>query len=161
VQGDTNTVLAGLLAGRKTLASRVGHVEAGTGGAYDSLDARGRSTGSVADHVERFSFCGRRRSAAHNLRKEGRPDSGIFVTGKYCRRCRFFKTFLSPQRMNRSFPGLGIEKGEYILVSAHRQENVDRQEEASPSILKGIELVGNEFGVTVLYPIHPRSKEDD
>ena len=50
-----------------------------------------------------------------------------------------------------------IPKG-YILVTAHRQESVDAKERFE-GIIKGLELVADEFGLPVVYPIHPRAKK--
>jgi len=47
---------------------------------------------------------------------------------------------------------------EYFLVTAHRQENVDVKERFE-GIIKGLELVANEFGLPVIYPIHPRARK--
>ncbi|HQC91430.1 MAG: UDP-N-acetylglucosamine 2-epimerase (non-hydrolyzing) [Candidatus Methanoculleus thermohydrogenotrophicum] len=153
VQGDTNTVLAGALAAAK-LGVPLGHVEAGLRSYDRSMPEEINRV--VADHLSDFLFAPTE-MAAHNLRKEGRPDSGIFVTGNTVVDAVLQNISLAAEDES-IFSRLGIEKGEYILVTAHRQENVDRQENLS-DILKGIELVGNEFGVTVLYPIHPRTKK--
>jgi len=44
----------------------------------------------------------------------------------------------------------------YILVTARRQESVDVKERFE-GIIKGLELVADEFGLPVVYPIHPRA----
>ena len=153
VQGDTNTVLAGALVAAK-LGAPLGHVEAGLRSYDRSMPEEINRV--VADHLSDFLFAPTE-TAASNLRKEGRPDPAIFVTGN---------TVVDAVLQNLSlaagdetiFSRLGIEKGGYILVTAHRQENVDRRENLA-GILNGIELVGNEFGVPVLYPIHPRTRK--
>jgi UDP-N-acetylglucosamine 2-epimerase (non-hydrolysing) len=153
VQGDTNTVLAGALAASK-LGIPLGHVEAGLRSYDRSMPEEINRV--VADHLSDFLFAPTE-TAASNLRREGRPDSGIFVTGNTV--VDAVAQNLSIAARNTSiFSQLGVEEGEYVLVTAHRQENVDRRENLS-GILKGIELVGSEFGVTVLYPIHPRTKK--
>ena len=153
VQGDTNTVLAGALVAAK-LGAPLGHVEAGLRSYDRSMPEEINRV--VADHLSDFLFAPTE-TAASNLRKEGRPDPAIFVTGN---------TVVDAVLQNLSlaagdetiFSRLGVEKGGYILVTAHRQENVDRRENLA-GILNGIELVGNEFGVPVLYPIHPRTRK--
>ena len=44
------------------------------------------------------------------------------------------------------------------MVTAHRQENVDVKEQFE-GIINGLELISTEFGVPVIYPIHPRAKK--
>lgn len=153
VQGDTNTVLAGALVAAK-LGVVLGHVEAGLRSYDRSMPEEINRI--VADHLSDLLFAPTKTAAA-NLRGEGRPDSAIFVTGNTV--VDAVVQNLSIAGRDRSiFSSLGVEEGNYILVTAHRQENVDRRENLS-GILEGIELVGNEFGVPVLYPIHPRTKK--
>lgn len=153
VQGDTNTVLAGALAAPK-LGIILGHVEAGLRSYDRSMPEEINRI--VADHLSDLLFAPTETAAA-NLRKEGRPVSGIFVTGNTVVDAVIQN--LSIAAKDRAiFSNLGIEEGKYVLVTAHRQENTDRQESLS-GILKGIGLVGSEFCVPVLYPIHPRTKK--
>ncbi|MEM2507057.1 MAG: UDP-N-acetylglucosamine 2-epimerase, partial [Nitrososphaeria archaeon] len=53
---------------------------------------------------------------------------------------------------------LDLNGGEYFLVTVHRQENVDDKKRFC-NILKGLEMVRKEFGVELIYPIHPRSRK--
>jgi len=56
-------------------------------------------------------------------------------------------------------PGLeDLEKGEYILVTAHRAENVDEKKNLG-GILKGLEGVQRETGLPIIFPIHPRTEK--
>jgi len=52
---------------------------------------------------------------------------------------------------------LGLKPKEYFLVTAHRQENVDVKERLK-GILKGLELIHEEFSMPVIFPIHPRTR---
>ncbi|MCK9330674.1 MAG: UDP-N-acetylglucosamine 2-epimerase (non-hydrolyzing) [Candidatus Cloacimonetes bacterium] len=153
VQGDTNTVLAGALATSK-LGIPLGHVEAGLRSYDRSMPEEINRI--VADHLSDLLFAPTE-TAASNLKREGRPESGIFITGNTVVDA-VAQNLAIARRDTSVFSKLGVEEGEYVLVTAHRQENVDRQENLS-GILKGIELVGNELGVTVLYPVHPRTKK--
>ena len=153
VQGDTNTVLAGALVAAK-LGAPLGHVEAGLRSYDRSMPEEINRV--VADHLSDFLFAPTE-TAASNLRKEGRPDPAIFVTGNTVVDAVFQNLSLAAENET-IFSRLGVERGGYILVTAHRQENVDRRENLA-GILNGIELVGNEFGVPVLYPIHPRTRK--
>ena len=53
---------------------------------------------------------------------------------------------------------LGLKKGEYVAVTAHRAENVDVKERLQ-GILEGLKLVGEELGIPIIYPIHPRTEK--
>jgi UDP-N-acetylglucosamine 2-epimerase (non-hydrolysing) len=54
--------------------------------------------------------------------------------------------------------GLDLEPNRYFLATAHRQENVDDAARFA-GILRGLELVSEEFSLPVIYPIHPRSRK--
>jgi UDP-N-acetylglucosamine 2-epimerase (non-hydrolysing) len=64
---------------------------------------------------------------------------------------------ISEERVN-PLNDLGLVPREYFLVTAHRQENVDVKERFE-GIIKGLELVADEFGLPVIYPIHPRARK--
>ncbi|MCL7414326.1 MAG: UDP-N-acetyl glucosamine 2-epimerase, partial [ANME-2 cluster archaeon] len=53
---------------------------------------------------------------------------------------------------------LHLTAGEYFLATVHRQENVD-EKKTFEGIIKALERVGEELGLPVLYPIHPRAKK--
>ena len=53
---------------------------------------------------------------------------------------------------------LNAEGNDYFLVTAHRQENVDDRERFE-GILDGLRLIREEFGLPLIYPIHPRAKK--
>lgn len=153
VQGDTNTVLSGALAASK-LGIPVGHVEAGLRSYDRSMPEEINRV--VVDHISDFLFAPTE-SAAGNLKREGRPDSRIFITGNTVVDA-VAQNLSIAQRSTSIFSELAVERGNYVLATAHRQENVDRWENLS-GILEGLRLVGNELGVTVIYPIHPRAKK--
>lgn len=146
-------MVAGALAASK-LDVLPGHVEAGLRSYDRSMPEEINRV--VADHLSELLFAPTETAAA-NLRKEGRSDSGILVTGNTVVDA-VVQNLSIAERDTSSYTQLGVEAGEYVLVTAHRQENVDRRENLS-GILKGIELVADEFAVTVLYPIHPRTKK--
>jgi UDP-N-acetylglucosamine 2-epimerase (non-hydrolysing) len=53
---------------------------------------------------------------------------------------------------------LELKSQEYFLVTSHRQENVDSQERLS-GIIQGLKFVCQEFSITIIFPIHPRTRE--
>jgi len=153
VEGDTNTVLAGALAASK-LGVKVGHVEAGLR-SYD----RGMPeeiNRVVADHCSDLLFAPTEKSKGILL-GEGISEDHVFVTGNTIVDAVNQNLEISGRTVNIS-DGLGLGDGGYFLVTVHRQENVD-DEKRFRGILKGLEMVEQEFGLPVIYPIHPRAKK--
>jgi UDP-N-acetylglucosamine 2-epimerase (non-hydrolysing) len=153
VQGDTNTVLAGALAASK-LHIRVGHVEAG----LRSYDRRmpEETNRVLADHCSDYLFSPTKK-AKDILLGEGIPEDMIYVTGN---------TIVDAVRQNVKIAAerasilneLDIEPGNYLLTTAHRQENVDDRVRLT-GILTGLESLAKEFDMPVIFPIHPRSRK--
>ena len=158
VEGDTNTVLAGVLAASK-LGVRVGHVEAG----LRSYDRRmpEEINRIVADHISDYLFAPTEK-ARDILLDEGISDEKIFVTGNTVVDAVYQNLEIANTRdgtlesIQETEPNLGADG--YFLATAHRQENVDDATRFA-GILKGLELVSREFSLPVIYPIHPRSKK--
>jgi UDP-N-acetylglucosamine 2-epimerase (non-hydrolysing) len=153
VQGDTNTVLAGALAASK-LDTELAHVEAGLR-SYDwqmpeEINRR------LTDHVSEYLFAPTE-DTRRNLREEGLPDERIFVTGN---------TIVDTVLGNRDLAAeqstvleeTGIGEESFILLTAHRAENVDDRDRFA-GILDGVSRFAAEQDVTVLYPIHPRAQK--
>ncbi|HMB44847.1 MAG TPA: UDP-N-acetylglucosamine 2-epimerase (non-hydrolyzing) [Candidatus Methanoperedens sp.] len=152
VQGDTNTVLAGALAAVK-LGIKVGHVEAG----LRSYDRRmpEEINRVMADHCSDQLFAPTEK-CKKTLLGEGIPGSRIHVTGNTIVDAVFQNLKLAKEK--NTLEGLDITPNEYFLVTAHRQENVDDPVRFA-KLLKGLEKIGNEFNIPVIFPIHPRSKK--
>jgi len=152
VEGDTNTVMAGALAATK-LHIKVGHVEAG----LRSYDRRmpEEINRIVADHVSDYLFAPTEK-AKQNLLREGVEEDKIFVTGNTIVDAVYQNLEIAKRKVN-VLKDLGLKPKEYFLVTAHRQENVDVKERLK-GILKGLELIHEEFSMPVVFPIHPRTR---
>ena len=152
VQGDTNTVLAGTIAANK-LPTRLGHVEAG----LRSFDREmpEESNRRVADHLADYLFAPTQRSAGL-LADEGIDDERVFVTGN---------TVVDAVEQNRALAAKkstvlathNLDSGEFVLLTAHRQETVDAPERFA-AVLRGADAVASSLDCPVVYPIHPRSR---
>lgn len=151
VQGDTNTVLAGALAAAK-LHITVGHVEAG----LRSFDRKmpEEINRVLADHCSDYLFAPTERSR-ELLLKEGIGEEKIFMTGNTIVDAVFQNLKLAK---NDVLKENGLKEKGYILVTAHREENVDDPERFR-DILKGIDMVSRELDMPAIYPIHPRSRK--
>ena len=153
VQGDTNTVLAGALAAAK-LGIPVGHVEAGLRSGDRSMPEEVNRV--VADHVSDHLFTPTEGSA-RLLRQEGIPDSRIHVTGNTIVDAVLENRELAKSRAD-ALKEWGVGPGRYVLMTAHRQENVDDARRFQ-GMLDGARAVGAELGIPVVYPIHPRARK--
>lgn len=152
VEGDTNTVLAGALAASK-LHIGVGHVEAGLR-SYDRQMPE-EINRILTDHCSDYLFTPTEKSR-QILLKEGIEDNKIFVTGNTIVDATYQNLKLSQNESRNILKYLGLKKKEYILMTIHRQENVDNPKKLK-DILEGIELVSKELCLLTIYPVHPRS----
>ncbi len=151
VQGDTNTVLAGAIAASK-LHIKVGHVEAGLR-SYDRLMPE-EINRVLTDHCSDYLFAPTWKSK-EILLNEGIPEEKIFMTGNTIVDAVYQN--LDLERTD-AVNDIGLKHKGYILITAHREENVDNPERFQ-DILKGIKMVSDEFDLPVIYPMHPRSKK--
>jgi UDP-N-acetylglucosamine 2-epimerase (non-hydrolysing) len=152
VEGDTNTVLAGALAASK-LMIEVGHVEAGLR-SYDR-EMPEEINRVIADHLSDYLFAPTS-NAKDNLLSEGIDEKRIFVTGNTIVDAVYQNLSLASE--NDALLRLTPHNDDYFVATLHRQENVDKKERLE-SIIKGLESVSDEFGVTIICPIHPRTKK--
>lgn len=161
VEGDTNTVLAGALAASK-LHIKVGHVEAGLR-SYDRQMPE-EINRTLTDHCSDYLFAPTEK-AKTILLGEGIPDDKIFVTGNTIVDAIYQNLDIAKEssksgssEFNVKLTTLNLEPRKYFLVTLHRQENVDNSSRFA-SILEGLDKVGSEFHLPVVYPIHPRSRK--
>ena len=151
VQGDTNTVLGGSLAAKKS-SVLLGHVEAGLR-SYDEKMPE-EINRRVADHCSDFLFAPTINSQL-NLIKEGILKKKITVTGN---------TIVDAVNQNIKDTNqdivdkLGVESENFFLVSLHRQENVDDKQRLG-NVVKGLKLVKKKYGLPIVFPIHPRTEK--
>lgn len=151
VLGDTNSSLAVLAAKRKKIP--VFHLEAGN----RSFDDRTPEeiNRRIVDHVSDINMTYSER-ARQNLVREGLSPDRIFCIG-------------SPMKEIFDFYGLEIDKAEvlsrlqvsvrkYIVVSLHREENVDDLEKLK-ALISSVEEMAKHFGLEVLFSTHPRTRE--
>jgi UDP-N-acetylglucosamine 2-epimerase (non-hydrolysing) len=151
VQGDTNTVLAGAQAANK-LGIKIGHHEAGL--RSHNLTMLEETNRIITDHISDYLFCPTE-DARNNLREEGISEDKIFLTGNTVVDALLQNIELANKKIN-IFEKLNLKKGNYIVATAHRAENVDI-EERLVGILTGLKLVSEHFNLPIIYPMHPRT----
>jgi len=153
VEGDTNSVLAGALASVK-IGIPVGHVEAGLRSFDRSMPEEVNRV--LTDHVSDYLFAPTEK-ARSNLLREGIADEKIFVTGNTIVDAVHQNIKLAEKGSN-VLETIGVDDGEYFLVTVHRQENVDNKQRFR-NILEGLRLVHEHFNLPVVYPVHPRARK--
>ena len=151
VQGDTNTVIAGALAASK-LQIKIGHVEAGLRSFDRTMPEE--TNRIVADHTSDYLFAPTETSKKHLL-NEGIPQKRIFVTGNTIVDAAYQNLEISKYGVD-ILNRLGLEEKKYFLATVHRAENVDNKERLG-GILEGFSQIYREFGLPIVFPIHPRT----
>ncbi|MBI4333592.1 MAG: UDP-N-acetylglucosamine 2-epimerase (non-hydrolyzing) [Chloroflexi bacterium] len=153
-EGDTNSVLATVLAAVK-LHIKTGHVEAGLR-SYDR-NMPEEINRVLADHCCDYLFAPTQK-AVGILRGEGLPEEKVFLTGNtIVDAVNLMKDRAAANR--RVLAAHGICRGNYFLVTVHRQENVDVPERFA-GILGALKTLLAEYRMPVIYPIHPRSRKN-
>ncbi len=152
LEGDTNTVLAGALAASK-LGIKVGHVEAGLRSFDKTMPEEINRI--LTDHCSDYLFVPTP-GAKQNLLKEGISQRMIFVSGN-----TIVDVLLSCSELLKDtdfIEQLDLRYKNYLLVTVHRQENVDNMDKFA-RILEGLQKVQQEFHLPLVYPLHPRSRK--
>lgn len=147
VQGDTNTVLAGSLVASKSPA-RLGHVEAGLR-SYDRTMPE-EVNRVVSDHLSDLLFAPTA-TARKNLVREGIDPSTVHVTGNTVVDALYAHRELSEERYC-----CPPSEHPYILITAHRQENVDDPQRLR-DILRAMGTLASDLEREVIFPAHPRT----
>ncbi|AEH24054.1 non-hydrolyzing UDP-N-acetylglucosamine 2-epimerase [Pyrococcus yayanosii] len=148
VQGDTNTVLAGALASVKLLIP-VAHVEAGLRSFDRTMPEEINRI--LTDHASEVLFAPTE-EAKRNLEREGITEN-VYVVGNTIVDAVLQNSEIAEKKSN-ILERLGLKEKEYILVTAHRKENVD-----NPNMLKKLVEILEALPITLVYPVHPRTEK--
>ncbi|APT76109.1 UDP-N-acetylglucosamine 2-epimerase [Marinitoga sp. 1137] len=148
VYGDTNTTLAGALVASK-LKIPVAHVEAGI--RQEPKDMPEEINRVLTDRISNYLFCPSE-LAVENLKKEN-ITSGVYFVGDIM--YDLYK-IMEKDFKYEIFKELKLKENDYILMTMHRDFNVDKKEKLE-KILMQIEKISNEK--TIVFPIHPRTRK--
>ena len=150
VLGDTDSGLSAFVA--KRLGIRVFHMEAGNRCFDDRVPEEVNRR--LIDHASDVLMPYTERSRA-NLLAEGIPSQSIYVTGNPIKEVmdRHADAIDSSDALDR----LGVERGGYLLLTAHRQETVDLEDRLS-SLVVGVTGIAQDLGLPLVCSIHPRTK---
>jgi len=93
--------------------------------------------------------------ARRYLAENGLPKERTYVTGSPM--AEVLRTNLADIESSDIHKRLGLEKGKYILLSAHREENIDTEKNFL-SLFNAINAMAEKYDMPILYSCHPRSK---
>ena len=151
VLGDTNSCLATISA--KRLHIPVFHMEAGNRCFDECLPEE--LNRRIVDHIADVNLC-YSENARRYLLMEGRPKDRTFVVGSPMR--EVLEKNLSKIENSNILNELKLEEKKYILLSAHREENIDNEENFY-SLFNSINGLAKIYDLPILYSMHPRSKK--
>jgi UDP-N-acetylglucosamine 2-epimerase (non-hydrolysing) len=151
VLGDTNSCLCVISA--KRLKIPVFHLEAGNRCFDENLPEE--INRRIVDHISDVNLC-YTEHARRYLYAEGINKERTFVVGSPMAEV----IDANIQKINESkvLEKLGLTKGKYILLSAHREENIDI-EANFVNLMNSINSIAEEYNIPVIYSTHPRSKK--
>ena len=151
VLGDTNSCLS--VIGAKRLHIPIFHMEAGNRCKDECLpeETNRRIVDIISDVNMAYSEHARRYLADCGL-----PRERTFVTGSPM--AEVLRDNLEKIEKSNIHERLGLEKGRYILLSAHREENIDTEKNFL-SLFNAINKMAEKYDMPILYSCHPRSKK--
>ena len=151
VLGDTNSCLS--VIGAKRLHIPIFHMEAGNRCKDECLpeETNRRIVDIISDVNMAYSEHARR-----YLADTGLPKERTYVTGSPM--AEVLHNNLEQIESSGIHARLGLEKGRYILLSAHREENIDTEANFT-SLFNAINAMAEKYDMPILYSCHPRSKK--
>ena len=151
VLGDTNSCLS--VIGAKRLHIPIFHMEAGNRCKDECLpeETNRRIVDIISDVNLAYSEHARRYLADCGLPKERTYVTGSPMAEVLTENLPFIQASNIHER-------LGLEKGKYILLSAHREENIDTEKNFT-SLFTAINKMAEKYNMPILYSCHPRSRK--
>ncbi len=151
VLGDTNTTLSAILAKRFKIL--IFHMEAGNR-AFD-WDVPEEVNRRIVDHISDYNLC-YTKHAKEYLVEEGISPQRIFVVGSPF--AEVFFHFSEKIESSKILDDLNILPYQYFLVSAHREENIDNDQNLH-ELLIACNTVAKNYNFPIIVSCHPRTKK--
>lgn len=151
VLGDTNSCLS--VIGAKRLHIPIFHMEAGNRCKDECLPEE--TNRRIVDIISDVNLC-YSEHARRYLADCGLPKERTYVTGSPM--AEVLHENLAKIEASDIHARLGLEKGKYILLSAHREENIDT-EKNFVSLFTAINRMAEKYDMPILYSCHPRSRK--
>lgn len=151
VLGDTNSCLS--VIGAKRLHIPIFHMEAGNRCKDECLPEE--TNRRIVDIISDVNLAYSERARRY-LEDCGLPKERTYVTGSPM--AEVLHENLAAIEASDIHERLGLEKGKYILLSAHREENIDTEKNFT-SLFTAINQMAEKYDMPILYSCHPRSKK--
>ena len=151
ILGDTNSCLSAIPA--KRLHIPIFHMEAGNRCKDECLPEE--TNRRIVDIISDVNLC-YSEHARRYLADCGLPKERTYVTGSPM--AEVLHQNLADIEASDIHSRLGLEKGKYILLSAHREENIDTERNFL-SLFNAINAIAERYGLPILYSCHPRSRK--
>lgn len=149
ILGDTNSCLSAISA--KRLHIPIFHMEAGNRCFDECLPEE--TNRRIVDHIADVNLC-YSEHARRYLNYEGTAKERTYVTGSPM--AEVLSANLGKIKGSDILSRLGLEKGKYILLSAHREENIDTEANFF-SLMNAVNAMAEKYDMPILYSCHPRS----
>lgn len=150
VLGDTNSCLS--VIGAKRLHIPIFHMEAGNRCFDECLPEE--TNRRIVDIISDVNMC-YSEHARRYLNASGVAKERTYVTGSPM--AEVLHENLDEIEASDIHTRLGLEKGKYILLSAHREENIDTEKNFT-SLFTAINKMAEKYDMPILYSCHPRSR---
>ena len=151
ILGDTNSCLSAIAA--KRLHIPIFHMEAGNRCKDECLPEE--TNRRIVDIISDVNLC-YSEHARRYLADCGLPKERTYVTGSPM--AEVLHQNLADIEASDIHQRLGLEKGKYILLSAHREENIDTEKNFL-SLFNAINAIAENYDMPILYSCHPRSRK--
>lgn len=149
ILGDTNSALSAIPA--KRLKIPIFHMEAGNRCFDENLPEE--TNRRIVDHIADVNLC-YSEHARRYLNSEGVTKERTYVTGSPM--AEVLTANIEKIKASTVLETLGLEKEKYILLSAHREENID-DEKNFFSLMNAINAMAESYDMPIIYSMHPRS----
>ncbi len=151
ILGDTNSALCAISA--KRLKLPIFHMEAGNRcGDWNVPETINRK---IVDHISDINLPYTDHAYA-NLMKEGIEEKYTFITGSPM--LEVLNNHSKDIEDSKVLEEMGVEKGKYIIVSSHREENIDIEKNFY-SLMNAINAIAEKYQMPVLFSTHPRTRK--
>ncbi len=151
VLGDTNSALAAISA--KRLKIPIFHMEAGNRCFDENLPEE--TNRRIVDHIADVNLC-YSEHARRYLNAEGTAKERTYVTGSPM--AEVLSAHMEKIQKSKVLETLGLERGKYILLSAHREENID-DERNFFALMNAVNSMAEAYEMPIIYSTHPRSRK--
>lgn len=151
ILGDTNSALSAIAA--KRLKVPIFHMEAGNRCFDENLPEE--TNRRIVDHIADVNLC-YSEHARRYLNAEGTAKERTYVTGSPM--AEVLTANLEKIKQSKVLDTLELKKGRYILLSAHREENIDIEENFL-ALMNAVNAMAETYQMPVIYSTHPRSRK--